>query len=52
MLIKVSFKQISLKVLFKSGEARGLSEFNGERVPHLRAVYGKGSHAVDLSLQS
>ena len=39
MLIKVSFKQISLNVLLKSGEARGLSEFNGERVPHHRAVY-------------
>ena len=43
------FKQVSLNVLFKSGEARGLSEFNGERVPHLRAVLnGKGSHAVGL----
>ena len=48
MLIKVSFKQISLNVLFKSVDARGLSEFNGERVPHHRAVYRKGSHAVSL----
>ena len=48
MLIKVSFKQVSLNVLFKSGEARGLSEFNGERVPHHRAVYRKVSHAVSL----
>ena len=41
-------KKKKKNVLFNSSEARGLSELNGERVPHFRAVYGKGSHVVSL----